>query len=407
MWQRLWHLNLVWQIIIGMFAGVALALLAPAVALRAGFLGELFVGALKAVAPVLIFILVVVALATKEIAVKTGMKPIIIMYFAGMLLAAVVAVLFSFAFPVTLPLGDFSSTDAATTAATAPVNVFDVLKNVLRMAIDNPLHAIASANFIGVLAWSIGIGIALHHYASATTKTLLKEVNATALKLVSFVIRLAPLGIFGLVAATVATTGLSAFAQYGRLLAVLVGAMLISLLIVTPLIMYLKSRRNPYPLIFVCLKESALPAFFTRSSSANTPINLALCKKMALSEATYSISIPLGSVVNMSGAAVTITVFALAAAWTVGLPVGFGAALILCVVATLGACGTSGVAGGSLLLIPLACGLFQIDGEIASQVMAIGFLVGVVQDSCETALNSSTDVMFTAAASPTPPKLDF
>jgi serine/threonine transporter len=403
MWQRLWHLNLVWQIIIGMLAGVALALLAPAVALRAGFLGELFIGALKAVAPALIFILAVVALATKEVAVKTGMKTIIAMYFAGMLAAAAVAGLLCFAFPVTLPLGEIAQTDAAT----APVDVFDVLKNVLRMAIDNPLHALASANFIGVLAWGVGIGVALHHYASAATKTLLKEINATALELVSFVIRLAPFGIFGLVAATVATTGLSAFAQYGRLLAVLVGAMSISLLIVTPLIMYLKSRRNPYPVIFVCLKESALPAFFTRSSAANTPINLALCKKMALSEATYSISIPLGCVVNMSGAAVTITVFALAAAWTVGLNVGFGAALILCVVATLGACGTSGVAGGSLLLIPLACGLFQIDGEIASKVMAIGFLVGVVQDSCETALNSSTDVMFTAAASPTPPKLDF
>ncbi|MDR1284884.1 MAG: serine/threonine transporter SstT [Campylobacteraceae bacterium] len=394
--------NLVLQIVIGLVLGVILALISKEAALSVGVLGELFVGALKAVAPILIFILVIVAIATKPLNVKTDIKPIFIMYLAGMFLAALVSVAISFMFPV-----DLVFAGAQPESLQAPAKIQNVLRDVLFKIVDNPVHALASANFIGVLAWGTGIGLALHHSSTHATKEILKDVNKSALKLVNFIIRLAPVGIFGIIAQTFAQTGFDAIKSYGHLVIVLVSSMLFVAFVINPIIMYIKSRRNPYPLIFVCLKESAITAFFTRSSAANTPVNLALCKKMGLNEDTYSISIPLGSAINMSGAAVTITVFTLATAHTLGISVDFASSILLCVIASLGACGTSGVAGGSLLLIPLACSLFNIDSDIAMKVVAIGFIVGVIQDSVETALNSSTDVMFTAAASKKQPILKF
>ncbi|MDR3346408.1 MAG: serine/threonine transporter SstT [Campylobacteraceae bacterium] len=394
--------NLIVQIVIGMVLGILLALISKEAAVSVGILGSIFVGALKAIAPILIFILVIVAIATKPVNVKTDIKPILVMYFAGMFLAAFASVAASFMFPTHLALVDI---DPYMSAAAAPVKVQDVIKNVILNMIDNPVHALSSANFIGVLTWGVGIGIALHHGSTKATKEILKDVNHSALKLVRFVISLAPFGIFGIMAETFAATGFSSLLSYGRLLLVLVGTMLFVAFIINPLIMYIKSRRNPYPLLFVCLKESAITAFFTRSSAANTPINLELCKKMGLNQDTYSVSIPLGSVINMSGAAVTVTVFALSTAYTLNIEVSIASALVLCIISALAACGTSGVAGGSLLLIPLACSLFDISGDVAMQVVAIGFLIGVVQDSVETALNSSTDVMFTAAASQNPPNL--
>ncbi|MDR1555227.1 MAG: serine/threonine transporter SstT [Campylobacteraceae bacterium] len=394
--------NLVLQIIIGLIFGVILALVSEKAALSVGVLGELFINALKAIAPILIFILVIVAIATKPLNVKTNIRPILIMYFIGMFLAAFASVAVSFAFPTELVFGG-----ERPEGVFAPAEIQNVLKDILFKVVDNPVHALSSANFIGVLAWGIGIGIALHHSSTQATKEILKDVNSAALKLVNFIIRLAPIGIFGIMAQTFAQTGFEAIKSYSHLITVLVGSMLFVIFIINPIIMYVKSKRNPYPLILVCLKESALTAFFTRSSAANTPVNLALCKKMGLNEDTYSISIPLGSAINMSGAAVTITVFTLATAHTLGISVDFASSILLCIIASLGACGTSGVAGGSLLLIPLACSLFNIDSNIAMKVVAIGFIVGVIQDSVETALNSSTDVMFTAAASKKEPVLKF
>lgn len=393
--------NLVLQIIAGLFLGVLLAIVSKEAAVSAGILGDLFVGALKAIAPILIFILVIVAIATKPLDVRTDIKPIMCMYLVGMFLAAISAVFISFLFPIDIVLPN------AHNASNVPAKIGDVLKDVLFKMVDNPVHALASSNFIGVLTWGIGVGFALHFSSSKATKEILKDVNDSVLKLVRFIVRLAPFGIFGLMAKTFAQTGTSALSSYGKLLLVLVGTMLFVCFVVNPIIMFAKSRRNPYPLIFVCLKESGLTAFFTRSSAANTPVNLALCEKMGLNKDTYSISIPLGAAINMSGAAVTITVFALAAAHTLGIEVSFASAILLCIISSLAACGVSGVAGGSLLLIPLACSLFNMDNHVAMQVVAIGFIIGVVQDSVETALNSATDVMFTAAASTVPPILDF
>lgn len=393
--------NLIIQIVIGLILGVLLAIISKDAALGVGILGDLFVGALKAIAPILIFILVIVAIATKPLGVRTDIKPILLMYLAGTFLAALSAVLLSFMFPVDIVLPN------AHNASNIPTNVFDVLKDVLFKMVDNPVNALATSNFIGVLTWGAGIGFALHLGSSNATKEILKDVNSATLKLVRFVIRLAPFGIFGLMAKTFAQTGADALTSYGKLLLVLVGTMLFVCFVINPIIMYAKSRRNPFPLILVSLKESGLTAFFTRSSAANTPVNLALCEKMGLNKDTYSISIPLGATINMSGAAVTITVFTLATACTMGVEVSFASALLLCVISSLAACGVSGIAGGSLLLIPLACSLFNISNDVAMQVVAIGLIIGVVQDSVETALNSATDVMFTAAASKTPPILDF
>ena len=388
--------NLVVLILIGMVLGIVVALISSKAALAVSLLGTLFVGALKAVAPVLVFVLVSTAIATKEVGAKTNIKPILGLYALGTFLSALIAVIVSFAFPVQLVLIDASQANL-----TPPQSIVTVIKGILISMVDNPINALAKGNYIGVLTWAVAVGIALH-YASEQTKTVMKDASAAMTKIVQGVIRLAPFGIFGLVAETFAETGFKALASYGKLLILLVGTMVFVALVLNPLIVYLKTRKNPYPLILKCLRESGITAFFTRSSAANIPINLALCKRLGLEEDTYSVSIPLGATINMAGAAVTISILALATVNTLGIAVDLPTALLLSVVSSVAAAGASGVAGGSLLLIPLACGLFGISDTIAMQVVAIGFLIGVVQDSFETALNSSTDVVFTAACSQKP-----
>lgn len=383
--------NLVFQILIGIVLGVIVAMISPELASAVSILGSLFVGALKAIAPILVFVLVATAIATKEVGSTANMKPIIMLYLIGTFSAALVAVSASFLFPVDLVL-----IDATNTSLTPPDSVIAVLKGVLFNMVDNPVNALATGNYIGILVWAIAIGVAMH-YSSATTKSVFNDVSNGVTKIVRFIIRLAPFGIFGLVANTFAETGFDALFSYGRLLSVLVGTMLFIAFVVNPIIVFIKTKRNPYPLIFTCVRESGITAFFTRSSAANIPVNMNLCKKLGLHEDTYSISIPLGATTNMAGAAVTITVLTLATVNTLGIHVDMATALLLSVVSALAACGASGVAGGSLLLIPLACSLFGISNDIALQVVAIGFIIGVVQDSLETALNSSTDVVFTAA----------
>ena len=383
--------NLIIQIIIGIVLGVVVALISKEAAMAVSILGTLFVGALKAIAPILVFTLVATAIATKEIGVKTNIKPIIKLYLIGTFLASLTAVVFSFLFPVNLVL-----MDAASASLTPPSSVIEVLKDVLFKMVDNPVNALVTSNFIGILVWAIAIGFAMH-FSSKETKNVFFDVSTGITKIVTFIIRLAPFGIFGLVANTFAQTGFESLLSYSKLLAVLVGTMLFIAFITNPIIVYLKTKKNPFPLVFTCIKESGITAFFTRSSAANIPVNMNLCKKLGLHEDTYSISIPLGATTNMAGAAVTITVLTLATVHTLGIPVDMGTALLLSVISALAACGASGVAGGSLLLIPLACSLFGISNDIAMQVVAIGFIIGVVQDSLETALNSSTDVIFTAA----------
>lgn len=382
--------NLVLQILVGIVLGIALALIAPESAQSAGLLGSLFVGALKAVAPILVFILVAASIANQRKNQHTYMRPIVILYLFGTFTAALTAVSLSFLFPTTLTLVSGAE------GATPPQGIAEVLHTLLFQVVDNPVHALMNANYIGILAWAIGLGLALHH-ASGTTKAVFEDLSNSVSQIVRFIIRLAPFGIFGLVSSTIATTGFSALASYAHLLAVLLGAMAIIALVVNPLIVLYKTRENPYPLVFRCLRESGVTAFFTRSSAANIPVNMALCEKLKLDEDTYSVSIPLGATINMAGAAITITVLTLAAAHTLEIEIDLLTALLLSLVAAVSACGASGVAGGSLLLIPLACSLFGIPDEIAMQVVAVGFIIGVVQDSAETALNSSTDVVFTAA----------
>ena len=388
--------NLILQILIGMVLGVSVALVSSQLAMTVALLGTLFVGALKAVAPVLVLVLVSTAIATKEVGIKTNIKPIIYLYIIGTFLSALIAVMVSFAFPVTLVL-----VDAAKASVAPPQSVVAVIKGVLVNMVDNPINALAKGNYIGVLTWAVAAGIALH-YSSNQTKLVLKDASEAMTKIVRGIIRLAPFGIFGLVAETFAETGFSALLGYAQLLILLVGTMLFVALVLNPILVYFKTRSNPYPLIFTCLKGSGVTAFFTRSSAANIPVNMALCKKLGIEEETYSVSIPLGATTNMAGAAITITILTLATVHTLGIAVDIPTALFLSVVASIAAAGVSGVAGGSLLLIPLACGLFGISDQIAMQVVAIGFLIGVVQDSTETALNSSTDVVFTAACSEKP-----
>ncbi|GIU47685.1 serine/threonine transporter SstT [Shewanella sairae] len=391
LFARLADGSLVLQILIGIIAGVVLATVSKTGAENVAFLGELFVGALKAIAPILVFILVAASIANQKKNAKTNMRPIVILYLFGTFSAAVTAVLMSFAFPTTLAL----SLDAA--QASPPEGIGEVIHTLLFQLVDNPVNALMTGNYIGILAWGVGLGLALHH-ATDSTKQVFADVSHGVSQMVRFIIRLAPIGIFGLVAATFATTGFSAIAGYMHLLLVLLGAMAIMALIINPAIVYFKIRRNPYPLVFTCLRESGVTAFFTRSSAANIPVNMALCEKLKLHEDTYSVSIPLGATINMGGAAITITILTLAAANSMGIQVDILTAILLSVVAGVSACGASGVAGGSLLLIPLACSLFGISNDVAMQVVAVGFIIGVIQDSAETGLNSSTDVIFTAAA---------
>ena len=389
--SRIMSGSIVLQILIGMLAGIVVASFAPDTAKSLTFLGSLFVKGLKAVAPVLVFVLVASAIANKKQGVQTNMRPVLTLYLLGTFLAAVTGVLASFAFPTQLTLV------TAATGTTPPTGIGQVLNNLVFQIVDNPINAIATGNYIGILTWAVALGMALHH-ASDSTKTLLNEVADGVSRIVGVIIRFAPVGVFGLVAEAVATTGLSSLLGYSQLLLVLVGAMLFIALVVNPLIVGVTLRRNPYPLVFTCLRESGVTAFFTRSSAANIPVNMNLCKKLGLNEDTYSVSIPLGATINMAGAAITISVLSLAAVHTLGIQVDLPTALLLSVVSTVAACGASGVAGGSLLLIPMACSLFGISNDIAMQVVAVGFIIGVVQDSAETALNSSTDVLFTATA---------
>ena len=382
--------SLVKQILLALVLGIALALVSPEMGKPLGFLGSVFISALKAVAPVLVFFLVAASIANQSIDTRTSMKPVIALYAAGTFAASMVAVIASFIWPTTIHL-------TAGASAAAPGGLWEVLKNLVLNVVDNPVKAIAEANYIGILAWAIALGIILRR-ASDTTREVMQDLSQAVTAVVRIVIRCAPIGIFGLVSSTVSEVGLSAFAGYGKLLVLLVGSMLVIALVVNPLMVWYCSRKNPYPLVFECLRVSGICAFFTRSSAANIPVNMDLCQRLKLDKNTYSISIPLGATINMGGAAITISVLTLAAARSLGVEVDFGTAILLCFVAAICGGGASGVPGGSLMLIPLACGLFGIDNATAMRVVAVGFIIGVIQDSCETALNSSSDVMFTAAA---------
>lgn len=390
--NKLKSINIVNQIIIAIALGIGLAIISPDIAKSFSILGSLFVNALKAVAPILVLVLVASSIANQKPNSDANLKPIIGLYLVGTISAALVAVALSFLFPVQLTL------DIAGASANPPQGLSEVLTTLAFKIVDNPFNAVITGNFIGILAWGLGLGFALKK-ASDTSKVMVHDFAEAISSVVKLVIRFAPLGIMGLVANTVATTGFDTLGEFSHLVLVLLGAMLIIALVVNPLIVYFIMRKNPYPLVLTCLKESGITAFFTRSSAANIPVNMELCEKLDLHEDTYSVSIPLGATINMAGAAITITVLTLAAANTLNIEVDFATAILLSIVAAVSACGASGVAGGSLLLIPLACGLFGINTDIAMQVVAIGFIIGVIQDSAETALNSSTDVVFTAAAS--------
>ncbi|OWP27626.1 serine/threonine transporter SstT [Eikenella corrodens] len=390
-------LGLVTQIAIGLVLGILVGVLvrntaaADAVVEIGAIFGSLFVGALKAVAPILVFALVISAISQHRSGNPTNIRPILVLYLVGTFAAAVVAVGASFLFPSQLLL---SGVEAASNEA--PTGIGEVMRHLLMNLVSNPIQALANANYIGILAWALVLGTAFRQ-ASEQTRTLINDVAEAISKVVRGVIRFAPLGIFGLVLVTIVKEGFDKLGFYLHLLAVLLGAMLFVALVVNPIIVFTQTRRNPFPLVFTCLRESGVTAFFTRSSAANIPVNMALAKKLGLHEDTYSVSIPLGATINMAGAAITITVLTMAAVHTLGIAVDFWTALLLSIIAAIGACGASGVAGGSLLLIPMACSLFNIPNDIAMQVVGVGFIIGVIQDSSETALNSSTDVLFTAA----------
>lgn len=386
-------ISLILRIVIGLAIGVALALLIPDAKNNAewiGIFGDLFVGALKAIAPVLVFVLVVSALAQSNEKLGKQFRSVVILYLISTFMAAVIAVAASYIFPIGLTL-----TDAADSAA--PDSIGSIFKGLLTNVVLNPVQSIASGNYLGILFWAIVLGVALKK-ASAGTKQFLSDCSEAVTKAVRWVINFAPFGIMGLVFTAVSTSGLDIFTEYGKLLLILVGCMLVSALVVNPLMAFIVMHKNPYPLVFKCLKESGVTAFFTRSSAANIPVNMSLCEKLGLNKELYSVSIPLGATVNMAGAAVTITVMTMAAVHTMGIPVDFPVAVLLSVMAALGACGASGVAGGSLLLIPMACALFGISDSVAMQVVGVGFIIGVIQDSVETAVNSSSDALFTAVA---------
>ena len=387
--------NIVLQIVVGIVLGSVLAFISPELASKASVLGTLFVKALKSIAPLLVFVLVMASIANHKKSQQTYIKPVLFLYMAGTLIASVTAVVFSFMFPSTLNLL------TSNVKQVAPEGISEVLTTLVFNMVDNPVNALVQGNYIGILTWAAAIGFGLGK-GSETTKNVLQNLADSVTSVVNIIIRLAPFGIFGLVANTLASTGVEALVDYSHLLLVLISAMLFIALVTNPLLVFLATRSNPYPLVFTCLKESGITAFFTRSSAANIPVNMALCERLKLNEDTYSVSIPLGATINMGGAAITITVLTLAAVNTLNIPVDFVTAVVLSLVAAVSACGSSGVAGGSLLLIPLACSLFNIPNDIAMQVVATGFILGVIQDSAETALNSSTDVLFTAAACKSP-----
>ena len=384
------QLSLINRIIIGMIIGILLGIFVPQAA-AVGTIGTVFVSALKAIAPLLVFFIVLSALAQHKEGHETNMKSIVILYLFGTFAAALVGVLVSFAFPITLTLTDTVS------EIKAPEGIASVLQTLILKLVDNPVNALMSGNYIGILSWAVVFGFAFRK-ADETTKSFLHQIAEATSHVVKVVISFAPFGIMGLVYTTVSENGVGVFANYGELILVLVGSMFFVALIMNPIIVFFMIKENPYPLVFRCLKDSGITAFFTRSSAANIPVNMELCRDLGLDEDSYSVSIPLGATINMAGAAITITVLSLAAVNTLGIQVDFLTALVLSVLSTVAACGASGVTGGSLLLIPVACSLFGISNDIAMQVVGVGFIIGVLQDSCETALNSSTDVLFTAAA---------
>ena len=388
--NRIMSGSLVLQIAIGIAAGVALSLLSPPAAKASMLLGNLFVSALKAVAPILVLVLVASAIANRRASHTAQLRPIVIMYLAGTFAAALLAVTVSTLFPTTLAL------QVSEVSISAPQGITEVLGGLLQKLVDNPVNAVLTGNYIGILVWGVLLGIFLHHGADSTRR-MLADTSDAVTHIVRIVIRLAPIGIFGLVAGNLAESGLSVLGSYARILTVLLGCMLTMALLVNPLLAWIKMRKNPYPIVFAALRESGVTAFFTRSSAANIPVNLALCERLDLEKDTYAVSIPLGATINMGGAAITITVLTLAATHTLNIAIDFPTALLLSLVAALSACGASGVAGGSLLLIPLSCSLFGISNDVAMQVVGVGFVISVLQDSAETALNSSTDVVFTAA----------
>ena len=388
---RAWNkTNLIKRIGIGMTIGAILGLFVPNVS-GIGLLGDLFVGGLKAIAPILVFALVANALSQHQKGQDSNMRTVIFLYLLGTFAAALVAVIASFLFPVQIVLS------SASTEVSPPDGIGQVLSNLLLKVVDNPVNALIQANYIGILSWAVVFGIAMRE-ASKTSKELLKTMASVTSKIVEWIINLAPFGILGLVFKTISDQGIASLANYGILLGLLIATMVFVALVINPLIAFLFIKRNPYPLVWKCLRISGVTAFFTRSSAANIPVNMKLCKDLGLIPDTYSVSIPLGSTINMAGAAITINILTLAAVNTLGISVDFATAFVLSIVAAISACGASGIAGGSLLLIPVACSLFGISNDIAMQVVGVGFVIGVIQDSCETALNSSTDVLFTAVA---------
>ncbi len=389
--KRYTETNLVLRILIGMIIGIVLALLVPSWG-WVGILGDVFVGALKGIAPVLVFVLIASSLAAGQNKLDRKFGFVLMLYMVSTFLAAVVAVVGSFLFPQTLVLTEAAQADVI------PQGIGEVLKNLLLNVVSNPIASIANANYIGILFWAVLFGLAMKKIAESYGKTLMVNISDSIAMIVRWIINLAPFGILGLVFQAVSTNGLSIFKTYGSLLVLLVGSMLAVALLVDPLMAAIALRRNPYPLVFRCLQKSGITAFFTRSSAANIPVNMALCEELGLDKDMYSVSIPLGATINMDGAAITITIMTLAAAHTTGVPVDIPSAILLSILAALGACGASGVAGGSLLLIPMACSLFGIPNDVAMQVVGVGFIIGVVQDSVETMINSSGDVMFAATA---------
>ena len=388
---RAWtSVSLIKRILVGLILGAIIGAVGPAGIEAITLLGNLFVGALKGVAPILVFFLVLSALASAQ--GKTNMKTIIILYLVSTFAAAIVSVVATTIFPVELTL-----TSAEGVSQSSPSNVWEVLTTLLMNAVSNPVEALVKANYIGILVWAVVLGLAMRS-ASQSANDVFNDISTAVSTVVGWIIQLAPFGIFGLVYTSVSTNGLDIFVEYGQIILLLVACMFFIALVVNPLMVFVVTRKNPFPLIFRCLKDSGLFAFFTRSSAANIPVNMELCEKLGLNKDSYSVSIPLGATINMAGAAVTITVMAMCAAYTLGISIDAPTAVILSVLASVSACGASGVAGGSLLLIPLACSLFGIPNDIAIQVVAIGFIIGVIQASCETALNSSSDVLFTATA---------
>ena len=387
--QKWTESSLILKIIIGMILGVVLGIVVPQWSFI-GFFGKVFVEALKSIAPLLVFILVASAISQAKTGVGSKFKIIIAIFLLMNFIAAVVATISCFIFPVSIHL-------SAASTAVSPGGLADILGEMLLKIFSNPIKSLSEGEYLGILFWSIIIGIALRMVGSDTTKDLLNDIAEVFSKIVYFIIQFAPIGVMGLVFTSVCESGLSIFSQYGELILLIVGCILIMAFIINPLISALLLKRNPFPLVFTCLKESGVTAFFSRSSAANIPINMQLCEKLGLDRDFYSVTIPLGSTINTNGAAVTIVVMTLVACHTMGIPVHFSWAILLCVVTTLAACCASGVVGGSLLLIPLTCSLFGISQDISMQVVAVGFIISVIQDSFETALNSASDVLFTAA----------